>query len=52
MKCGFSGCKNEATYQVKQKIGKKNTLNMCSFCDPAWVKRGIDNKFYAIKKLT
>lgn len=40
MKCSYSGCKNEATWALKQLVGKKQSLAVCEKHAPQWAKTG------------
>jgi len=55
MKCGYAGCKNEATLKLTQKAGKNQTLYACEHCAPAWVKQvkagTVRSNFYEVAVL-
>ena len=51
MKCGYVGCKSEATLSLNLKIGKKQKLPVCDKHAPDWAKDGTQPKFYDVVKI-
>jgi len=50
-KCQYVGCGHIAIRQLKCKVGKHQTLNVCGPHSPKWSYDGTGSKFYTVKKL-
>ncbi len=51
MKCGFIGCKNEATISLNLKVGNKQKLPVCEKHAPEWATNGKGSQYYQVVKV-
>ena len=50
-KCGYSGCKNEATYLLKSTVKNCPSLPVCDSCLPDWARNNTPTEFYTVEVL-